>query len=104
MTMGLPECHDAAIEKAARSMFVLEYEREYSSSELAVAWKEMIPERKTLWLAKTRAAITAYLSALKDQGLMREAHQYPYARGEFWEATTLLEDHNALIIRTESEQ
>ena len=69
--MELPECHDAALEKA------------------------------DAFGGLFRDKLAIYLSALKEQGLMREAHQYSYAKGKFWEATTLLEDHNALIIRME---
>ncbi len=86
--MDLPECHNAAIEKAAAAM--CESESPCPSCRAAA-----------------RDAITAYLAALKERGLMRETILYPVENIHWVTNTSWVGldgrdgDTRALIIRME---
>lgn len=101
MTMELPECHNAAIEKAAR---VICERAGYDPDEIGQISHE------PMWKAfakPCRDTIAAYLSALKERGLMRETILYPVENIHWVTNTSWVGldgrdgDTRALIIRME---
>lgn len=97
--MDLPECHAAAIEKVVDALI--------DAQEFPGAHINAGEVMRNSARHEARAAIAAYLSALKEQGLMRETVLYPVENIHWVTNTSWVGldgrdgDTRALIIRME---